>query len=408
MNKRFIRTTSSKFESVNKEQYKDCIIFIEDTKEIWMNGNYYGRNDNEDSNILYDLETGLDLNGDQVKTVDKLIIDQNGLVYSNNELVINNIKVNSTIIEKDDNGVVEIPVGDLNVQSDWNEEDETSDAYIKNKPELFNGDYDNLTNKPTLFSGNYDDLTNKPSVISKEEFDTLKQEVEENEEVVAGALVDLNSRIDNSIQEIKMNNTSKGTSGIIDLGTVVTDAVISQAATDASITDGVLTIPAIAGEKGEDGYTPVKGADYFTEADKQEFIEEIKDKLSASDISYDGSDLNEDITNVDVALTYSLTKEQTISNPDTTISLSTKITNIILNNADNTNLSFSYKGQNECTIVIYNKTGNSIVLPTNYKIGNYTTVLVNKISSVTLLDQSSCEVHILFTNGECRILILEL
>ena len=45
MNKRFIKTTSSKFESVNKEQYKDCIIFIEDTKEIWTNGNYYGRND---------------------------------------------------------------------------------------------------------------------------------------------------------------------------------------------------------------------------------------------------------------------------------------------------------------------------------------------------------------------------
>lgn len=300
MNKRFIRTTSGKFESVNKEQYKDCIIFIEDTKEIWMNGNYYATNDNEDSNILYDLETGLDLNGDQVKTVDKLIIDQNGLVYSNNELVINNIKVNNTIIEKDDNGTVEIPVGDLNVQSDWNEADETSDAYIKNKPELFNGDYDNLTNKPALFSGNYDDLTNKPNlfsgnyddltnkptlfngdyndlinkplVISKEEFDTLKQEVEENEEVVAGALVDLNSRINNSISEIKMNNTSKGTSGIIDLGTVITNAVVSQTATNVSITDGVLTIPAIA---GENGYTPVKGTDYFTDADKQEFISEL-------------------------------------------------------------------------------------------------------------------------------------
>ena len=267
MNKRFIRTTFAKFESINKEQYKDCIVFIEDTKEIWVNGNYYARNDNEDSNILYDLETGLDLNGDLVKTVDKLIIDQNGLVYSNNELVINNIKVNNTIIEKDNNGAVEIPIGDLNIQSDWNEEDETSDAYIKNKPELFNGDYDNLTNKPTLFSGNYNDLTNKPtlfngdyndlinkpSVISKEDFDILKQEVEENEEVVAEALTDLDERINNSISEIKMNNTSKGTSGIIDLGTVVTDAVVSQTATNASITDGVLTIPALMGKDGEKG-----------------------------------------------------------------------------------------------------------------------------------------------------------
>lgn len=287
MAKKFIRTNKSIFDAIpDKSLYQDSIVFIEDTKEIWTNGTYYATNDNEDSNILYDLDTGLDLNGDKVKTVNKLIIDQNGLVYSDNELVINNIKVNNTIIEKDDNGAVEIPVGDLNVQSDWNEADETSDAYIKNKPELFNGDYDNLTNKPALFSGNYDDLTNKPnlfsgnyndltnkpSVISKEEFDILKQEVEENEEVVAGALVDLDNRINRSIQEVKMNNTSKGTSGIIDLGTIVTDAVVSQTATDASITDGVLTIPAVS---GQDGYTPVKGTDYFTEADKQEFISEL-------------------------------------------------------------------------------------------------------------------------------------
>lgn len=230
MNKRFIRTTSDKFESINKEYYKDSIIFIEDTKEIWMNGNYYARNDNEDSNILYDLETGLDLNGDQIKTADKLIIDQNGLVYSNNELVINNIKVNNTIIEKDDNGTVEIPVGDLNVQSDWNEEDKTSYAYIKNKPSIPN---------------------------------------EVTESNVSGWGFTKNT---GTVTEIKMNNTSKGTSGIVDLGTVVTDAVVSQTATDASITDGVLTIPALM---GKDGYTPVKGTDYFTEADKQEFISEL-------------------------------------------------------------------------------------------------------------------------------------
>ena len=105
MTKKFIRTNKSIFDAIpDKSLYQDSIVFIEDTKEIWTNGNYYARNDNEDSNILYDLETGLDLNGDQVKTADKLIIDQNGLVYSNNELVINNIKVNNTIIENDDNG----------------------------------------------------------------------------------------------------------------------------------------------------------------------------------------------------------------------------------------------------------------------------------------------------------------
>lgn len=34
-------------------------------------------------------------------------------------------------------------------------------------------------------------------------------------------------------------------------------------------------IPAIKGDKGEDGRTPVKGVDYFTEADKQELINDV-------------------------------------------------------------------------------------------------------------------------------------
>ena len=77
------------------------------------------------------------------------------------------------------------------VQSNWNESDSSSLAYILNKPTLFSGnyndltnkpdlsvyalanslaavatsgDYDDLTNKPTLFSGNYNDLTNKPDL----------------------------------------------------------------------------------------------------------------------------------------------------------------------------------------------------------------------------------------------------
>ena len=39
----FIRTTSSKWNTVDKTQYKDSIVFIEDTQQIYVNGNYYGR-----------------------------------------------------------------------------------------------------------------------------------------------------------------------------------------------------------------------------------------------------------------------------------------------------------------------------------------------------------------------------
>ena len=61
-----------------------------------------------------------------------------------------------------------------NVQSNWNETDTSSDAYIKNKPTLStvatSGSYNDLNNKPTLSnvatSGSYNDLSNKPTIPS--------------------------------------------------------------------------------------------------------------------------------------------------------------------------------------------------------------------------------------------------
>lgn len=78
------------------------------------------------------------------------------------------------------------------VNADWNETDETSKAYILNKPtipvvdltkakadvlyqpkgnyalteDLFSGSYNDLTDKPSLFSGNYNDLTGRPTLFS--------------------------------------------------------------------------------------------------------------------------------------------------------------------------------------------------------------------------------------------------
>lgn len=41
--------------------------------------------------------------------------------------------------------------GEANVQSDWDQTDDTADDYIKNKPTLFSGDYGDLTSKPIYF-----------------------------------------------------------------------------------------------------------------------------------------------------------------------------------------------------------------------------------------------------------------
>ncbi len=41
-------------------------------------------------------------------------------------------------------------IPDAQIQSDWNQTTTTAKDYIKNKPTLFSGSYDDLTNKPTI------------------------------------------------------------------------------------------------------------------------------------------------------------------------------------------------------------------------------------------------------------------
>ena len=58
----------------------------------------------------------------------------------------------------------EAPAEKKQTQADWAQTDSSSDDYIKNKPTLFSGSYNDLTGKPTLFSGSYDDLSDKPAI----------------------------------------------------------------------------------------------------------------------------------------------------------------------------------------------------------------------------------------------------
>lgn len=48
----FIRTISSKWDTVDKTQYKDSIVFIEDTKQIYVNGVYYAGGESSLVNIM--------------------------------------------------------------------------------------------------------------------------------------------------------------------------------------------------------------------------------------------------------------------------------------------------------------------------------------------------------------------
>lgn len=92
-----------------------------------------------------------------------------------------------------------------------------------------------------------------------------------------------------------------GTAATVSVGTVTTgepgtDAAVTNAGTSAAAVLN-FTIPrgekgetgatGATGQKGADGYTPVKGVDYFTDAEKSEMIQAVLDALPAAEgVSY--------------------------------------------------------------------------------------------------------------------------
>lgn len=74
------------------------------------------------------------------------------LTSANVKTALNTGTDDGTFLAKD--GTWKVPAGGSSVQSDWNEADSTSDAYINNKPTLAavatSGSYNDLTNKPTI------------------------------------------------------------------------------------------------------------------------------------------------------------------------------------------------------------------------------------------------------------------
>lgn len=86
------------------------------------------------------------------------------------------------------------------------------------------------------------------------------------------------------------------TVGAVTTGEPGTDAAVTNAGTSAAAVLN-FTIPrgekgetgatGATGEKGADGYTPVKGVDYFTDAEKSEMIQAVLDALPAAEgVSY--------------------------------------------------------------------------------------------------------------------------
>jgi hypothetical protein len=75
------------------------------------------------------------------------------------------------------------------VQADWAEDNPLVPTFVRNKPELFSGEYADLTNKPELFSGSYNDLTNTP-----EQFSGSYNDLTNKPNLFSGSYLDLSNK----------------------------------------------------------------------------------------------------------------------------------------------------------------------------------------------------------------------
>ena len=133
--------------------------------------------------------------------------------------VIEVVKVNNTALVPDANKAVNIEVptktsdltNDSNFLTSFTETDPTVPAWAKasTKPSYTASEVGALPSDTPLFSGDYEDLTNKPTIPSAV-----------TESTVSGWGFTKNT---GTITGITMNGASKGTSGVVNLGTVITE-----------------------------------------------------------------------------------------------------------------------------------------------------------------------------------------
>ena len=127
---------------------------------------------------------------------------------------------------------------EVNVQSDWNEDKEQSDAYIKNKPT-----FRTINNHSIIGSGNISITTSDGALdlseyATKEEFDVLAESADERLSQLEQNVTDLSDvartgayddLIDppNVVTKVKINGVAKTpVNGTVDLGTIIGDGSV--------------------------------------------------------------------------------------------------------------------------------------------------------------------------------------
>ena len=119
------------------------------------------------------------------------------------------------------------------IQSDWTQASDTALDYIKNKPTLFSGSYNDLTNKPTLFDGAYASLTGKPTLFSGTFADLTGKPT-----TLSGyGITDAQATLESGTNIKTVNGTSVLGAGDIVTPTETTASIVTKLSTATAISD---------------------------------------------------------------------------------------------------------------------------------------------------------------------------
>ena len=176
-----ITLTQEEYEALTEEQKLNGLYYIYDTKRIYKNGVQYGAS--EPIPLTMAEYKALKEAGAIDEQQEYLIeADDEGILIDAKDIGYNNAKsgIQATTVQDAIDKIAESGgSGEKNVQSDWNETDDTADGFIKNKPTIPDitglatetyvdnkvADYTKTADLADVaISGSYNDLADKPTI----------------------------------------------------------------------------------------------------------------------------------------------------------------------------------------------------------------------------------------------------
>ena len=268
------------------KEYNKKIVFVTDDGIVWdtIEGNIYTIKRNISKYRYVSFYIWLTKDEDDFRSVEK-VLRFNDNQDASDEITDEEIGKVNTVINILEEEITKVENLDLDIQKEGNKSiiTITKKDGSKKSIEIYDGNGEGGGG-----ISKYEDLPDKPRINDIELIENLTTED-------LGILDDVKNYIDENKEELKGANGKDGYTPV--KGVDYFDGVDGKDGVNGvdgvNGKDGYTPIKGVDyfdgkdGENGKDGYTPIKGTDYFTESDKEEMVNLVLGALpSSEEVSY--------------------------------------------------------------------------------------------------------------------------